>query len=530
MTEIELLCIFVINEIVQMAKRNYQNETIVKVDYGGKIAPHSEQLEETVLGQIMICEDAISDVMNLLKKDVFFVPKNQDVFEAMECVAKSNIPITLISVIQKLQEQEKLEAIGGASYITDLTMRVASSANVEYNAKLLVQKYIQRELIRVSALIADKAFDPSCQINELTDMAEREVLTVTDQSLQKRSIVSVKDAAGEVFKHILEARGHSKDITGVPSGYTELDRLTAGWQPGSMIVLAARPGMGKTAFVISMIQNMVKLSDENHPNGFAVGMFSLEMSCEQLAMRLLVGEAELSQTKLQTGNVNDTELERLAAAKERISSAPIYFDDTPGLNIYDFRSKCRRMKERYNVDCIIVDYLQLMSGGNTFSREQEISAISRQIKSVAMELKVPVIALSQLNRSVEGRDDKIPRLSDLRESGAIEQDADMVMFIHRESKAIHKDQDKDGKDITKDAKLIIAKNRHGSSKDVDLIFEGKYMKFMDKLSSGVVDNREELSGTQEVIQSSLNTGADDVPMFGGGDGLYSNQIDNSKPF
>lgn len=510
-----------------MAKRNYQNETIVKVDYGGKIAPHSEQLEETVLGQIMICEDAISDVMNLLKKDVFFVPKNQDVFEAMENVAKSNTPITLISVIQKLQEQDKLEAIGGASYITDLTMRVASSANVEYNAKLLVQKYIQRELIRVSAMITDKAFDPSCQINELTDLAEREVLTVTDQSLQKRSIVSVKDATEEVYKHILEARLHSKECTGVPSGYTELDRLTTGWQPGSMIVLAARPGMGKTAFVISMIQNMISLCDDQHPNGFAVGMFSLEMSCEQLAMRLLVGEAELSQTKLQTGNVNDSELEKLLGAKERLSTAPIYFDDTPGLNIYDFRSKCRRMKERYNVECIIVDYLQLMSGGNTFSREQEISAISRQIKSVAMELKIPIIALSQLNRSVEGRDDKIPRLSDLRESGAIEQDADMVMFIHRESKAIHSNIDKNGNDISKDAKLVIAKNRHGSSKDVDLIFEGQYMKFIDPTNYGVKDNRGDMSGnqndSQNDSQNGINNGEERVNST-----LFAGQYDNDS--
>ncbi len=468
-----------------MANTNNQREKIIKIDFAGKIPPHSAILEETVLGQLMISEDAYSDVMNLLKKEVFFVPKHQDIFQAMEDIAKANAPITLVTVIEKLQENEKLEGVGGTSFISELTMKVSSAANIEYNAKLLVQKQIQRDLIKASAIITDKAYDPACQLNELTDLAEKEIIKVTDKNLQKRQIVDIKDAANDVFQHVLIARDAKRDLTGVPTGFSGLDRITSGWQPGNMIVLAARPGMGKTAFVLSMILNMSKLADTTHPQGYPVGMFSLEMSCEQLATRLLVGESRIEQIKLQKGAINDTELERLSNVRDALSQAPIYLDDTPGLNIYEFRSKCRRMKERYKVECIIVDYLQLMSAGSSLPREQEVSTISRQIKSVAMELKVPIIALSQLNRGVEGRTgtDKRPRLSDLRESGAIEQDADMVMFIHRESKATGQTTDKDGNDITRDAQIIIAKNRHGSSGDVNLEFIGEYMKFQDPATS-----------------------------------------------
>lgn len=494
-----------------MAKTNnrYQREVEVHVNYDGKIPPFSETLEETVLGQLMINGDAISDVMNLLhKKEIFYIPKNQIIFESMMDLAKENEPITLVTVIEKLQAKEELENIGGASRISDLSMKVSSAANIENHAKLLVQKYIQRELIRVAAEISEKAFDPSCVLAELTDKAEKEILEVTDQSLQKKSIVEINKVATSVYDHFIEASQNKKEFTGVPSGFTELDRLTAGWQNGSMIVLAARPGMGKTAFVLTMLRNMA--IDYEIP----VGMFSLEMSCEQLATRLFVGEAEIQQIKLQKGDINLSDVGKLTSAKEKLIQAPIYLDDTPGLSIYEFRSKCRRLVERHKVRCIVVDYLQLMTASGSFSREQEVSTISRQIKSVAMELKIPIIALAQLNRGIEGRqsNDKKPRLSDLRESGAIEQDADLVMFIHRESKANGTNVDVNGEDISREALIIVAKNRHGAGGDVKLEFIGEYMKFIDPVQSPTNPNADQYTSSEQgqniLFESSINKNED----------------------
>lgn len=516
-----------------MAKRNYNNDVEVHVNYDGKTPPYSTQMEETVLGQLMINGEAISDVMNLLKREVFFVPKHQIIFDSMIDLAKANEPLTLVTIIEKLNSKGELENVGGPSFITDLSMKVSSSANIENHAKLLVQKYIQRELIRVSAQISEKAFDPACQLAELTDLAEREILTVTDQSLQKKSIVNIEKVAASVYDHFIAASKDKKDFTGVPSGFTALDRLTAGWQPGSMIVLAARPGMGKTAFVLTMLRNMAILYN------IPVGMFSLEMSCEQLATRMFVGEAEIQQIKLQTGNISESDIGKLTSAKEKLSVAPIYLDDTPGLSIFEFRSKCRRLVEKYKVQCIVVDYLQLMTASGSFSREQEVSTISRQIKSVAMELKIPIIALAQLNRGIEGRinADKKPRLSDLRESGAIEQDADLVMFIHRESKANGSSTDANGKDITKDAQIIVAKNRHGAGGDIDLQFIGEFMKFIDAENTPVHQNagefiQESAGDTQQELlelPSRINGSAGNDPFENRG-GIPTDTTNTSDPF
>ena len=480
-----------------MAKTQFKKEVEVHVNYDGKTPPYSETLEETVLGQLMLQGDALSEVMNLLtKKEIFYIPKNQIIFEAMTELAKENEPITLVTVIEKLKSVEQLDSVGGPSYLIDLSMRVSTSANIENHVKLLVQKYIQRELIRVSAIISEKAFDPSCQLAELTDTAEKEILSVTDQSLQKKSIVGLDRIAPSVYDHFIEAsKAGGKEFTGVPSGFHELDRLTTGWQAGSMIVLAARPGMGKTAFVLTMLRNIA--IDHNIP----VGMFSLEMSCEQLATRLFVGEAEIQQNKLQTGNIDLTDIGKLSSAKEKLSIAPIFLDDTPGLSIYEFRSKCRRLVEKHKVRCIVVDYLQLMTASGSFSREQEVSSISRQIKSVAMELKIPVIALAQLNRGIEGRqnNDKKPRLSDLRESGAIEQDADLVLFIHREAKANNTSVNANGEDISKDAQIIVAKNRHGAGGEINLQFIGEYMKFIDPINTEIKPNAAQFIQPEERI-------------------------------
>lgn len=509
-----------------MANKRFHQEVEVHVNYDGKTPPYSETLEETVLGQLMLQGDALSDVMNLLtKKEIFFVPKNQIIFESMMTLAKENEPITLVTVTEKLQSINELDNIGGPSYLIDLSMHVTTAANIENHVKLLVQKYIQRELIRVSAMISEKAFDPACQLSELTDIAEKEILTVTDQSLQKKSIVGIESVVPSVYEHFIEASKEQKEFTGVPSGFHELDRLTAGWQAGSMIVLAARPGMGKTAFVLTMLRNMALDFD------MPVGMFSLEMSCEQLATRLFVGEAEIQQIKLQTGKIDLTDMGKLSTAKEKLSRAPIFLDDTPGLSIYEFRSKCRRLVEKHKVRCIVVDYLQLMTASGSFSREQEVSTISRQIKSVAMELKIPIIALAQLNRGIEGRqnNDKKPRLSDLRESGAIEQDADLVMFIHREAKANNTSTDANGIDITRDAQIIIAKNRHGAGGDVNLQFIGEYMKFIDPINNATNPNASQfVPQTEQVMQfeSRIGFSQENDPLGGGS--LPTD--DNSAPF
>src|SRR5574344_1520033 len=495
-----------------MAQKNFERETIVKVDYGGRTALHSEQLEEIVLGQILLSEDAISDVMNLLKKEVFFTPKNQIIFGAMENLAKNNNTITLITVIEKLQGEEKLEEIGGPACISDLTMKVSSSAHVEHNAKLLVQKFIQRELIEVSGLISEKAFAPDCELADLTDYAEREVMNVTDQGFNRRTVQDIKQIAESVFQHIVDIKGKDIKLTGIASGFSELDRITSGWQKGNMIVIAARPGMGKTAFVLTMLRNMAV--DYNVP----VAMFSLEMSCEQLATRLFVSEAQIQQNALRTGQIDDTQLDKLETAKERLIKAPIFLDDTPGLSIYDFKSKCRKLVERKGVQCIVVDYLQLMNArGGNFSREQEVSTISRNIKEIAMDLQIPIIALSQLNRSVEGRQgaqgaEKEPRLSDLRESGAIEQDADMVIFIHRPAKAIRSDVDADGNDISKKSIIIVEKNRHGAGGRVELDFEGEFMKFTDHANTVIPNASDYHANNQSMIfDSQMNNSNNNDP-------------------
>lgn len=501
------LSIFV-PKISHMAKQDtrYQKETVVKVDYNGKIPPYSEEMEKNVLGQIMINGDSITDVMNLLKKEVFHLDKHQHIFNAMTELTSAHEPITIVTVIEQLQKDGKLTEAGGPAYISDLSIQVSSSANIEYHAKLLVQKYIQRELIRVAAQITEKAFEPSCDLKDLTDFSEKEILSVTDQNLQNKQIRNISTVADDVFKQILAAKESKNTFTGIPTGFTRLDRITLGWQPGNMIVIAARPGMGKTAFVLTMLRNMAV--DYGHP----VAMFSLEMSCDQLASRLFVGEARISQNDLRTGRITDTQLDILANAKEKLAQAPIYLDDTAGLNVYEFRSKCRRLVERYNVKCIVVDYLQLMTAtSNGFSREQEVSTISRQIKAVAMELKVPIIALSQLNRQVEGRTttDKRPQLSDLRESGAIEQDADLVLFIHRPVKAM-KIENPTPEDERR-AYIIIEKNRHGAGGDVELSFEGQYMKFYDIENNAPQLNASTFLSTK-TMESKMNTLTEDAPL------------------
>ena len=445
----------------------------LEIDYSGKIPPFSEELEETVLGQLMLEDDAISKVIDDLTVDTFYNKKHQLIFSSIIKINGNSEPVNIQTVIEQLRKDEELEGIGGAYFIAQLTQNVSSAAHIEHHAKLLAQKFIQRELIRVSAEIQEKAFDPAVDVEELVDFSETEIFKVAEGNI-KKAASPISIVLEEALRNIEAAQKNQNKYSGNPSGFTDLDAITSGWQKGNMIVIAARPAMGKTAFVLTMLRNMA--IDFQLP----VAMFSLEMSNEQLVGRMIVSETEIEHGKIKNGNLSESDWVKIYENTKRLANAPIYLDDTPALSIMEFRAKCRRLKEKHDIECVFLDYLQLMTSNNPASREQEVSMISRQIKSVAMELKIPIIALSQLNRSVETRTgNKRPQLSDLRESGAIEQDADMVIFIHR-PEYYKIDTDEDGESTKGLAEIIIAKNRHGGIKDVKLEFIPELTKFTDR--------------------------------------------------
>ncbi|HOS84941.1 MAG TPA: replicative DNA helicase, partial [Bacteroidales bacterium] len=405
--------------------------------------------------------------------DTFYNKKHQIIFAAIAKINARLEPVNIQTVIEELRREEQLDTVGGAYTIAQLSQKVSSAAHIEHHAKLLAQKFIQRELIRVSAQIQEKAFDPAIDVDELVDFSESEVFKVAEGNIKKAAapISMVLDRALETIKN---AQNNQNKYSGKPSGFTALDGLTSGWQKGNMIVIAARPAMGKTAFVLSMLRNMA--IDFNLP----VAMFSLEMSNEQLVNRMIVSEAELDHYKIKNGQLTENDWKNIYDKTKRLATAPIFLDDTPALSIMEFRAKCRRLREKHKIECVFLDYLQLMTTSNPASREQEVSMISRQIKAVAMELEIPIIALSQLNRSVEMRGgNKRPQLSDLRESGAIEQDADLVLFIHR-PEYYKIEVTEDGEPTKGLAEIIIAKNRHGAVDDVRLEFIPELTKFTDR--------------------------------------------------
>ncbi len=458
-----------------MAKDTYKKFPAPKLelDYSGKTPPFSEELEETVLGQLMLEDDAISKVLDDVSADTFYNKKHQIIFAAIAKINARLEPVNIQTVIEELRREEQLDTVGGAYTIAQLSQKVSSAAHIEHHAKLLAQKFIQRELIRVSAQIQEKAFDPAIDVDELVDFSESEVFKVAEGNIKKAAapISMVLDRALETIKN---AQNNQNKYSGKPSGFTALDGLTSGWQKGNMIVIAARPAMGKTAFVLSMLRNMA--IDFNLP----VAMFSLEMSNEQLVNRMIVSEAELDHYKIKNGQLTENDWKNIYDKTKRLATAPIFLDDTPALSIMEFRAKCRRLREKHKIECVFLDYLQLMTTSNPASREQEVSMISRQIKAVAMELEIPIIALSQLNRSVEMRGgNKRPQLSDLRESGAIEQDADLVLFIHR-PEYYKIEVTEDGEPTKGLAEIIIAKNRHGAVDDVRLEFIPELTKFTDR--------------------------------------------------
>ena len=443
----------------------------------GKLPPQAIDLEEAVLGALMLEKDALTNVIDILRAEAFYKEEHQRIFHAVQSLFEKSQPIDILTVTNELKLNGELDLVGGAYYITQLTNRVASSAHVEFHARIIVQKYIQRELIRTSTETIKTAYEDTTDVFDLLDSAEKNLYSIVQGNIRK-DYDKMSSLINKAIKQIEVARNQKTGITGVPSGFTELDRVTSGWQPADLLIIAARPGMGKTAFVLTVARNAAV--DFGKP----VAIFSLEMSSIQLVNRLISGEAEISAEKIRKGALEEHEFQQLNAKIGKLAEAPLFIDDTPSISIFELRAKARRLKENHNIEMIIIDYLQLMTAGsdNRGNREQEISSISRSLKSLAKELSIPVIALSQLNRSVETRGGaKKPQLSDLRESGAIEQDADMVMFIYRPD--YYGMEGADAQLPPDSAEIIIAKHRNGSLKSVPLRFIDRLAKFVDAEST-----------------------------------------------
>ena len=460
--------------------RKNNNQTTPKVGPNefGKLPPQAPELESSVLGALMIEKDAYMTVADLLRPESFYREQNRLVFEAIRALAAQDLPIDALSVAEKMKNQGSLAQAGGVSYITELTRRVASTAHLRYHAQIVAQKATARDLISMASQLEEAAYDETQDIEEVMQQAEAGIFEIS-QRAQKRDVTHIDPVIEEAFERMRKASKNEGNISGVPSGFHELDKITSGWQKSDLVIIAARPAMGKTAFVMSMAKNMAV----NYQ--VPVAVFTLEMSNVQLGNRLLMNVCEIEGEKIKTGKMTKGEWSQLEHKSNELRGAPIYMDDTPSLSVFELRSKARKLVREHGIQIIIIDYLQLMNAsGMTFgSREQEISIISRNLKALAKELDIPIIALSQLNRNVESRsglEGKTPQLSDLRESGAIEQDADMVCFIHRPEYYHLYSDEKSGKDLRGLAQIIVAKHRNGATDSIWLRFRGKYAKFQNE--------------------------------------------------
>ncbi|MDR2286152.1 MAG: replicative DNA helicase [Prevotellaceae bacterium] len=456
----------------------------------GKKPPQAIDMEEAVLGALMIEKSAIVDIQGILVPASFYLETHQQIYKSIIDLASRHEAIDIYTVAAELKKTDNLEFVGGAYYLSELTGRIGSAAHIEYHAKIIAQKYIQRQLIEISSEIQRESFDDKIDVNDLLDSAQQKIFEIAERNMKNEAkpvSAIIEKAIGEM--EIASAR--SDGFSGVPSGFTSLDRLTSGWQPSDLIIVAARPSMGKTAFVLSMARSITV--DFNK----AVAFFSLEMQDVQLIKRLMISETGISSEKIKSGKLEDHEWYQLETKIQALSDAPLFIDETPALSIFEFRSKARRLVQNHKIELIIIDYLQLMTGppGTNTMREQEVSAISRSLKAIAKELNVPIIALSQLNRAVETRTgNKRPQLSDLRESGAIEQDADIVAFIHRPEYYGFR-EDEDGNSLAGIAEIILAKHRNGAVGDVRLRFRSEEAKFYDLEDPGI----------SPLIQSSAHT-------------------------
>lgn len=486
------------NNAAQRAPRK-----VIELDKG-KLPPQALEMEDAVLGAMLIDNTAIGEVIDILSPESFYKEQHRLIYASIKMLFGDSQPIDMLTVANDLRQKGQLESVGGEYYLVQLSQKVSSSAHSEYHARIIVQKYLQRELIRVASDIIEKSFDETTDVFELLDQSEQALFDVAHKNVSK-NYESAQGLITEAIKRIEEI-SKKEGLSGIPSGFTKIDRVTSGWQPSDLVILAARPGMGKTAFVLSMARNIAV--DHGNP----VAVFSLEMSSVQLITRLIASETGINSEKLRKGTLSDVEWQQLIKKVENLEKAPLYIDDTPALSVFDLRAKCRRLAAQKGVKMIIIDYLQLMTAGGQQkggNREQEISTISRSLKSIAKELDVPVIALSQLSRAVETRGgDKRPMLSDLRESGAIEQDADIVSFIYR-PEYYDISEWSDGEPSDGQAEFIIAKHRNGSLDNVRLRFQGSLAKFSD------LDDM----GEPMVLESRMNN-----------DSFLDDDADDSAPF
>ena len=460
----------------------------------GKLPPQAVDLEEAVLGALMLDKDALTNVVGILKPDAFYKESHQHIFRSIQNLFSKSEPVDILTVTQELKKTGELEIAGGAFYVTQLTNRVASAANVEMHARIVLEKYLQRELIRISTDTLQRSYEDSSDVFELLNHAEQNLFSISQTNI-RRDFQEIRPLLGETIRQIEAAR--DQKFGGVPTGFTRFDHITGGWQKSDLIILAARPGTGKSAFAVTVARNAAV--DFQKP----VAIFSLEMTSIQLVSRLIAAETELPADKLRKGELRDDEFHQLNAKIGKLTSAQIFIDDTPALSIFEFRAKARRLKAQHNVQLIVVDYLQLMVSGQEgkFSREQEVSTISRSLKAIAKELDIPIIALSQLSRAVEQRGgSKRPQLSDLRESGAIEQDADLVLFIYRPDMA-GITVDENGNSTEGMAEIIIAKHRNGRVGSENLLFISQFAKFIEP-SGGVTTFETDLGGDGNIIRGS----------------------------
>lgn len=504
-----------------MAKqRTTVRPTLPQLPDFGKVPPQALDMEEAVLGALMLEKEAVITIVDILRPESFYRESHQKIFRAIRDVSAREIPVDIFTITEELRSTGELESIGGPVYLTQLTTKVVSAAHVEYHARIVAQKYIQRELIRVATEIQTRSFDDTYDVTDLLDFSEDAIFQIAEGNI-KREVAPINEVIKEAITEIENAGKREDALVGTPSGFTKLDRLTSGWQKAELTIVAARPSMGKTAFALTMARNMAI------DHGRKVAIFSCEMSSVQLVNRLIVSETEIASDKIKNGRLSEEEWKQLDQRIKKLVQAPIFIDDTPAITITELRAKCRRLMAQHRLDVVIIDYLQLMTGPiNSGSREQEVSNISRSLKSIAKELNVPVIALSQLNRSAELRGGlKRPQLSDLRESGAIEQDADMVVFIHRQDKfGILTFED--GSSTRGIAEIILAKNRNGPVDDIRLRFREEKAMFVDLEDFEQDDDIQSQSSKQNMIfGSKMNN--DNFRKMGGG--FDNESSDYSEP-
>ncbi|MDR1517323.1 MAG: replicative DNA helicase [Dysgonamonadaceae bacterium] len=469
----------------QKQQRNVKivEKTVIAPDVG-KLPPQARELEEAVLGALMLEKDAYSIISDILKPESFYDPAHQLIFDAIQGLAMQQKPVDVLTVVEELKSKGVLDSVGGTLYVAELTDKVASAAHIEYHARIVAQKQLARELITFSSDITQQAFDETIDVDDLMEETESRLFEISQRNV-KKDVIQINPIIKEAMENIQAAANRKDGMSGLPTGFKELDKITSGWQNSDLVIIAARPAMGKTALVLSMAKNMAL--DYETP----VGIFSLEMSNVQLVNRLIVNVCQIRGESIKSGRLADDEWERLDKNVKMLYDAPIYIDDTPSLSVFELRTKARRLVREHGVKTLIIDYLQLMnaSGMSFGSREQEVSTISRSLKGLAKELNIPIIALSQLNRSVESRQgpEKRPQLADLRESGAIEQDADIVCFIHRPEKYGITEDDK-GNSLIGLAEIIVAKHRNGPTGIVKMRFDNEYARFQN-LDENVVGNR-----------------------------------------